>query len=180
MLRIVLFAVAAGTILLVSGCEKKPEPVKINDALGVGKPLSAALKSKFAMYVTTNSKVESTQDFLNCALVLLWDTEGHLDMKITMLEMEKTHDFLFREVVFIDSIQDDELNTSTENAPYEVDKDTLESVEDQLLPRVRTTYNKIDINKIFERYLDCDDCVFVASRSYAKQYASRLKELVIK
>lgn len=178
MLQAIFRTVLIGFALLLSSCANYPEPLLIKDTLGISKPLSDALKDIYGLYVPINSKVSSTRDFYNHKLLLLGNLEGHLDMKIVGLSMKETRNFLFKEVIFIDSTST--VNCPTKDALCATKKDTLITGDYKELPRERNTYSSnTDLNKIFERSLNSDDCVFLMEKSNSKYYSNRLKELII-
>jgi hypothetical protein len=181
MVRAIFFTVIIGLVLISPQCTKYPEPLLLKDTLGISTSLSDVLKKKYGLFVAIHSKVSSTDDFISCKLLLFGDVEGHMDTRIATLGMKKTHNFLFKEVISIDSSSDVEVSSPLEDAPCVIKKDTLESIDNKKLPRVRNTYSDTtDLNKIFERSLNATDCVFVMTRSDSKRFSNRLKELIIK
>jgi len=178
MLQAFFRMVVIGFLLLLVSCANYPEPLPIKDSLDIGKPLSDALKDKYGIYVPINSKISSTRDFYNHTLLLLGNLEGHLDMKIIGLGMKETRNFLFKEVIFIDSTS--EVSCPTKDALCATKRDTLITGDYKKLPRERKTYSsKTDLNKIFEGSLNSTDCVFLMEKSNSKHFSKRLKELII-
>ena len=181
MIRVIFSTVLIGFVFIILRCANYPEPLLCKDTLGISKSLSDIMGKKYSLFVALNSKISSTDDFFNLTLLLLGNTEGHLDTRIALLDMKKNHKFLFKGVIFIDSSSDVEVGRQTKDTPYITKKDTLESVDDKKLPRLWNTYAyKTDLNKIFEQWLNCSDCVFVMAKSDSKHFADRLKELIVK
>jgi hypothetical protein len=180
MVRAIFSMVLIGFVFLFSRCANYPEPLLCRDTLGISKSLSDVLKKKYGLFVTMNSTISSTDDFFDCTLLLLGDTEGHLDTRIAFLGMKKTQKYLFKEVIFIDSSSDVEVSSPTKDTCV-IKNDTVISIDYKLLPRTRNTYgDNTDLNKIFEQSLNSGDCVFVMTKSNSKRFSNRLKELIVK
>ncbi|MBN2567798.1 MAG: hypothetical protein JXB42_00035 [Deltaproteobacteria bacterium] len=179
MVRAIVRTALIGCAFLFSSCMKYPEQLILKDTLGIGTSLSDILKEKYGLFVNIHSKISSTDDFFHHTLLLLGDIEGHTDMRIVTLSFEKAHNFLFKEVIFIDAISDERCQAI--DTPCATRTDTLESIDYKKLPRVWNTYGPAaDLNKIFERNLDSTECVFLMMKSNSKHFSNRLKELIIK
>lgn len=176
MVRVIFNTVLIGFACIVLRCADYPEPLLCKDTLGISKSLSDIMKKKYGLFVASDSKISSTNDFFNCTLLLFGETEGHLEDHIATLGMKETHNLLFKEVVFIDSSTEVEVN-----APCLVRIDTLIWADGQELPRVRNTYSYYsDLYKIFEQSLNSSNCVYVMTKSDSKHFSDKLKELIVK
>ena len=180
MLRINFRTILTGFIaLLVSNCMNDPEQVFIEDPLNINRQLSAALKDECGMYIPMNFNITSTDEFHNYKLLILGEVDGHMDTRISTLGMNKTHEFLFKEVLFIYvSLRDD---CFSKDSPCETEKDTLESRYYKTFIREFRTYrDEKTLNKLFKRsFLNSPDHIFLMTKSNAKKFSNGMKELII-
>lgn len=180
MLQAIFRTVLIGFVFLLSGCANYHEPLPVKDTLGISKPLSDVLKDECGLFVSMDSKVSSTEDFLNYKLLILGEVEGHMDMAISTLGMNKTHNFLFKEVIFMYVTFGE--GCPSKDSPCATEKDTLISANYKKLPREMNTYSdEKTLNKIFKRsFIHSPDYIFLMTKSNAKKFSKRLKELIIK
>ena len=68
MLRAIFRMVLIGFAFLLASCTNHIEPLPVKDTLGISKPLSDVLKDECGLYVSMDSKISSTEDFLNYKL----------------------------------------------------------------------------------------------------------------
>jgi hypothetical protein len=179
--RFCLFVAVVAVGGIVSRCSENPEPQLCKDTFGIGKPLAEILKGKFGLYVSKGSLISSTDDFKKKKLLLFGNTEGHMGDRIAALKMETTAHFLFRGTFTLDSIDDPEVNCPREkNVPCKEKTDTLVNGALDLLPRQVITYGRSsDIYKIFKRFEDSTDYVFVMLKSDSRCFSKSLRELIV-
>lgn len=185
MLQIIFRTILLGvTLLLLANCANEPEQVAIKDPLNISKPLSAALKEECGIYVPMSSNIASTEEFLKKKLFILGEVEGHMDTRVSGLGMEKTGDFLFKEVLFIYVTLEGDCRSNHAHAkdtPCSTKKDTLESREFQTFIREFRTYKDEKVlNKLFKQnYLDSPDYIFLMTKLNARKFSNQIKELII-
>ncbi len=180
MLQSIFRTVLIGFVLILSICTNNPEQVFIKDPLNISKPLSDALKKECGLYVPIHSNVSSTEEFPKFKLLILGEVDGHIDTRISMLGMKKSGSFLFNEVLFIYVTLGE--NGPCKDTPCETKKDTLESENYKKFPReIRSYKDEKTLNKIFKQsYIGSSDYVFLMTKTNAKKFSKRMKELVIK
>jgi hypothetical protein len=178
-LQAIFRTVLIGFVFLLSSCTNNPEQVSIKDPLNISKPLSDALKDECGLYVPMNSNVSATDQFPKHKLLILGEVEGHMDTRVAGLGMQETQDFLFKEVLFI-------YVTLGESGPLkdslcETKKDTLESREYKKFPREFTTYrDEKTLHRIFKQnFINSPDYIFLMTKSNAKKFSNRMKELIV-